>query len=79
MEKKRIPIEELLVKEETSLSELGTFLVEYINYYADCYRDVSPGEVWKVLVSYVNISLQKKFLDDTVDTFFFYASMGRGG
>lgn len=71
MDIKRIPIEELLViMGDTTLSEMGAFLTKYVNYYAECCKDATPSEIWKLLVTYVNISLQKKFMDDTIDALF---------
>lgn len=70
MDVKRIPIEELLVMEDTTLGEMGAFLTKYVNYYAECCTDATPSEIWRLLVTYVNISLQKKFMDDTIDELF---------
>ena len=69
--KKSMPLEELFVLEEMKISDLGNFIVEFINYYSNVHKEVKLGEVWQALVSYVNITLQKQFVDNYVDTFLY--------
>lgn len=68
---KLMPLEELFVLEEMKISDLGNFIVKYLNFYSDTHKDVKLGEVWQALVSYVNITLQKQFVDKHIDNFLY--------
>ena len=66
-----MPLEELFVLEEMKISDLGNFIVKFINYYSNVHKEVKLGEVWQALVSYVNVTLQKQFVDAHVDNFLY--------